>query len=182
MANKTELTPTSEKNLAAYGLGPIAWDRARVRLENYWKDQEPGRAECPHTHWLSTVRPDGKPHVMPVGFVYYEGAFYFTSGAGTRKSKNLAANSSCVLSIAADGIDLVVEGRAVKLTDEARLQELTKVFGTAGWEPKVENGAFVHDYSAPSAGPPPWDVYEFKPETVFGLATAEPYGATRWRL
>jgi hypothetical protein len=36
--------------------------------------------------------------------------------------------------------------------------------------------------SAPSAGPPPWDLYELTPTTVFGLATAEPNGATRWRF
>jgi hypothetical protein len=37
-------------------------------------------------------------------------------------------------------------------------------------------------YSAPSAGPPPWDLYEFTPTTAFGVATAEPHGATRWHF
>ena len=37
-------------------------------------------------------------------------------------------------------------------------------------------------FSAPAAGPPPWDVYEFTPETVYALATAEPGGATRFRF
>ncbi len=56
------------------------------------------------------------------------------------------------------------------------------MFATAGWAPEVRDGAFQHEYSAPSAGPPPWYLYEFTPETVFGVATAEPYGATRWRV
>ena len=46
----------------------------------------------------------------------------------------------------------------------------------------MRDGAFYHEYSAPSAGPPPWDLYKFTPATVFGLATAEPSGATRWRF
>ena len=37
-------------------------------------------------------------------------------------------------------------------------------------------------FSAPSAGPPPWYVYRFKFDKVIGVATAEPYGATRWRF
>ncbi len=37
-------------------------------------------------------------------------------------------------------------------------------------------------YSAPSAGPPPWHVYEVRPETIFALGTSEPYGATRWNF
>ena len=46
----------------------------------------------------------------------------------------------------------------------------------------VKDGAFTAPYSAPSAGPPPWDLYEFTPTTAFGVATAEPFGATRWRF
>ena len=37
-------------------------------------------------------------------------------------------------------------------------------------------------YGAPAAGPPPWDVYRMTPTTVFALGTAEPWGATRFRL
>ena len=42
--------------------------------------------------------------------------------------------------------------------------------------------AFTAPYSAPSAGPPPWYLYRLTFDTVFGVATAEPYGATRWRF
>ena len=37
-------------------------------------------------------------------------------------------------------------------------------------------------FRAPSAGPPPWHLYRLTFHTVFGVATAEPYGATRWRF
>jgi hypothetical protein len=54
------------------------------------------------------------------------------------------------------------------------------VFAGGGWAPTVEGGGFTHEYSAPSAGPPPWYVYEFVPEDVYAVATKEPGGATRW--
>jgi hypothetical protein len=44
----------------------------------------------------------------------------------------------------------------------------------------VEGDAFTAPFSAPSAGPPPWQLYRFTFETAFGVATDEPYGATRW--
>jgi nitroimidazol reductase NimA-like FMN-containing flavoprotein (pyridoxamine 5'-phosphate oxidase superfamily) len=182
MANKQTMTPTSVKNLSLpkYGFDSLSWDRARERLEEEWKDQGPGGDNCPHTHFIATVKPDGSPHVAPAGIAYHNGKFYLVSGAGTRKSKNLAANPKCTIAVAAKGLDLTVEGEAQIVRDEAKLNELAEVY--SGWGPKVENGAFVHDYSAPSAGPPPWDLYEITPKTVFGVATAEPHGATRWDL
>jgi hypothetical protein len=174
--------PVSEKNLDGYGAAPLSWDRAREHLESDWKLSGPGEAGFGHTHWLATVRPDGTPHVMPVGAVWHDGAFYVVSGPSTRKSLNLAANPSCVITLAGRGIDLVVEGRAAKVTDPAKLERLAEIYRSSGWEPTVENGAFTAPYNAPSAGPPPWNLYELTPATVFGFATDEPSGATRWRL
>jgi hypothetical protein len=174
--------PATEQNLDGYGSPPIAWERARQRLEEEWRLQGPNGGGVPHTHWLATTRPDGAPHVMPVGAVWLDGAFYFTAGAATRKAKNLAHNPRCVIALAARDLDLVVEGEAVKVTDAATLQRLADVYAANGWAPTVRDGAFYHEYSAPSAGPPPWDLYKFTPATVFGLATAEPSGATRWEL
>jgi hypothetical protein len=177
--------PVSEKNLDGYGSPPIAWARAREHLEQDWRLQPPakfGGVPEPHTHWLATTRPDGRPHVVPVGAVWHEGRFYFSSGPGTRKARNVAENPNCVITLAASDIDLVLEGQSVKVTDDAKLKRLAEVFASAGWAPAVRDGAFYHEFSAPSAGPPPWELYEFTPKTVFGLATAEPHGATRWRL
>jgi hypothetical protein len=187
MVQNAELRPKSEKNLsgAVYGLEPLAWDRALERLKEEWKLQAPpemGGDAYPHTHWLATTRADGRPHVVGIGAVWHDGAFYFSSGPGTQKSKNLAGNPQCSITLAAAGIDIVLEGEAVKVTDDAKLIQLAEVFATGGWAPTVRDGAFYHDFSAPSAGPPPWYLYEFTPRTVFGLATAEPYGATRWRV
>jgi hypothetical protein len=181
MTQKSDITPVSEKNLDIYGSPPLAWDRVRERLEHAWPQQGPG-GDGPHTHWLATTRPDGRPHVVAVGAVWLDGAFYFTAGAGTRKAKNLAQNPHCVITLAAKDIDLSLEGEAVKVTDDVTLHRLAEAYASAGWDPTVRDGAFVHDYSAPSAGPPPWDLYKFTPKTVFGVATAEPHGATRWRV
>lgn len=104
------------------------------------------------------------------------------SGAGTRKSRNLAQNANCAISMSLPGIDLVIEGRAEHVTDDATLQRIAKRYADEGWPATVKDGAFTHEYSAPSAGPPPWDVYEVRPRTVFGVLSDEPGGATRWRF
>jgi len=174
------ITPRATKNLDGYGGEPLTWDRALAALTSEWMQQGPSGDGMPHTHWLATSRADGKPHVVPVGAVWHEGRFYFTSGPGTQKSTNLAHDPRCSITLAARGIDLVVEGEAAIVTDDAKLQEIAKAF--SDWGPTVKDGAFTHEFSAPSAGPPPWYVYEFTPKTIFGLATAEPYGATRWRV
>jgi hypothetical protein len=46
----------------------------------------------------------------------------------------------------------------------------------------VDGDAFTAGYSAPSGGPPPWHFFRLTAHTVFGVATAEPHGATRWRF
>jgi hypothetical protein len=119
---------------------------------------------------------------VPVGLAWHDGAFYFTSGDGTQKSKNLLRDPRCSVSLAAAGLDLVLDGVVSRVTDNAKLRRLAEVFASGGWAPTVKDGAFYHDFSAPSAGPPPWYVSEFTPKTVYGFATAEPYGATRWRF
>jgi hypothetical protein len=164
-----------QKNLAdLYHLDPIPWSTALEQLES----AEP-RTQTP---FLSTTRPDGRPHVAAVGALWDDGKLYFVSGAGTRKSRNLAQNPNCVISMSLTGIDLVVEGTAAKVTDDKTLRRLAKRYGDQGWPATVKDGAFTHEYSAPSAGPPPWDLYVVKPKTVFGVLTVEPGGATRWRF
>ena len=164
-----------QKNLAdLYHLDPIPWSVALEALES----NEPQK----QTPFLATVRPDGRPHVAGVGALWDEGKVYFVSGAGTRKSRNVAHNPNCVISMSLPGIDLVIEGRAPSVTDDATLHRLAKRYADQGWPATVKDGAFTHEYSAPSAGPPPWDLYAITPTTVFGVMTSEPGGATRWRF
>jgi pyridoxine/pyridoxamine 5'-phosphate oxidase len=160
-----------QKNLDIYGDAPLPWSRALDQLED---------VSAKKTYWLATVRADGRPHVAGVGALWIDDKFYFTSGAGTRKSQNLSENPTCVISVALPTLDLVIEGMAAQVTDDATLERIAERYSTQGWPAQVENGAITAPYSAPSAGPPPWHLYVVTPMTAFGVATAEPFGATRW--
>jgi len=161
------------ENLDRYGHAPIEWSRVLAQLE---------RTDYKATHWLATGEAAGSPHVTGVGAMWDGGKFYFTSWAGTRKSKNLARNARCTIAVAMPNVDLVLEGSAAKTSDAATLDRLAKRYAAQGWPAEVRDGAITAPFSAPTAGPGPWDLYEFTPETAIAVATEEPHGATRWRL
>jgi hypothetical protein len=121
---------------------------------------------------------------MRLGSLWVEGACYFTSGAGPRKSKNLRENPQCALCVATEPFDLVFEGSAAQVHDVAAAERIAEAFRTDGWEAAVVEGdtSLTAPYSAPSAGQSPWDICEFTVETVYALGAAEPYGATRFNF
>jgi nitroimidazol reductase NimA-like FMN-containing flavoprotein (pyridoxamine 5'-phosphate oxidase superfamily) len=164
--------PVAEKLPAnAEHAAPTDWAEARQRIAN-------GR-----WFWLATVRPDGAPHVMPVLAVWLDEAVYFVSGAASRKARNLSDNPRCVITVAVEDAHLVVEGRAARVTDAAQLQEVADAYASKyEWHVRVRNGAFDADYGAPTAGPPPYEVYQLAPTTVFAFGTAETFSPTRWRF
>ena len=53
--------------------------------------------ESAELYWISTVRPDGRPHVTPVVAAWIDGAVCFSTGAGEQKFANLRANPHVVL-------------------------------------------------------------------------------------
>jgi pyridoxine/pyridoxamine 5'-phosphate oxidase len=161
-----------QKNLDIYGDEPLPWSRAVEQLE----------AGSAKSFWLATVRADGRPHVAAVGALWVDGNLYFTSGPQTRKSRNLAQNPACVFSVTLPNLDLVIEGTAARVTDEDTLQRLAQSYAAQGWPARASDGALTAEYSAPSAGPPPWFLYVLTPITAFGVATAAPNGATRWQF
>jgi hypothetical protein len=175
-APKRATTPKGKgpagKNLDIYGAAPIPWSRALKQLE----------AGSGGTYWLATTNPDGRPHVAGVGALWVDGKIYFTSSTRTRKGRNLGANPDCVLSVSLTGIDLVVEGSAVRITDRPTLLRLAKRYAAQGWPTSVSGEALTAEYSAPSAGPSPWNLYVVRPTRAFGVATADPSGATRWQF
>ena len=132
--------------------------------------------------FLGTVRPNGRPHAAGVGVAECDGELYFTSGAATRKSRNLGANPACTLSLRLDGLDLVLEGEAHRVTDAEVLAEVAAVFRAGGWPARVEGDALTAPYSAQSAGPPPWDLYRLDVRVAFGVGLRAPHGASRWRF
>jgi hypothetical protein len=163
------------KNLAdLYQLDPIPWSRALEALE--------GSMPPDLRTFLATTRPDGRPHLAGVGAIWDDGRVWIVSGPGTQKSRNLAENPSCSVSFALPDMDLVIEGRAERVTDQATLEHIAGRYAETGWPARVEDQAFTYDYSAPSAGPPPWYVYAITPTTVYAVLSAEPGGAMRWRF
>lgn len=170
----TDREPVETKNLDIYGHDTLPWSRARDVLT-----ADPA-AERPC--YLGTVDPDGRPHAAGVGAVYHDGDWWIVSGPGTRKSRNLAADPRCTISTRIEGLDLVLEGRADRVTDPATVERLAAFYSDSGWPVEAQDDTFTGPYSAPSAGPPPWHLYRFTTTTAVGVATAEPHGATRWRF
>ncbi len=173
----TERTPSEVTNLDRYGNAALPWSRPRDLLAT-----APTPPDLGPSFFLGTTRPDGRPHVAGVGALWFDGDLYFTSGPGTRKSRNLAANPACTVSVSLKGIDLVLEGDAARVTEQKTLEAVAALYRQSGWPAEVDGDAFTAPFSAPSAGPPPWHLYHFTIHTAFGVAGAEPYGATRWRF
>ena len=171
----TDRTPVEVTNLDIYGNPALEWSRVHNLLVT-----TPARLDI--TFFLGTVRPDGHPHSAGVGALWSDGDLYIVSGPETRKSRNLAANPACTISVRLEGIDLILEGDARRLTDKPTLEKVAQLYRDSGWPVEVQGDAFTAPYSAPSAGQPPWYLYHFTFDTAFAVATAEPNGATRWRF
>jgi hypothetical protein len=171
------------KNLAnLYELPPLEWVDIEARLDR-GITQAPGTGgPNRHTCWLATIDPDGSPHVTGIGALWVEGAFWFETGERTRKGKNLDRDPRCTLSVATQEFDLVVEGRGHKVTDPTTVAAMAVQWADQGWPAQVDDTgrALTAEYSAPSAGPPPWSVYRLTAHRATALATVEPGGATRW--
>lgn len=170
----TDSTPSETTNLDRYGSAELPWSRARAAM-----------AEGPTpdvTYFLGTCRLDGTPHAAGIGAQWMDGDLYFTSNPATRKARDLAVNPVCTVSVRLPGIDLVLDGSAERVTDPGRLERVAAGYRAGGWPAEVEGDALTAPFSAPSAGPPPWQVYRFTFHTAVGVATTEPSGATRWRF
>jgi len=173
------------KNLADLYSSPlIEWSRVEAHL-NQGLPQAPGTGG-PNRHicWLATINADGSPHVNGVGAIWLNGSFWFETGDGTRKAKNLARDPRCTVSVATDLFDLVVDGEAHKITDPETVADMAARWAAEGWPARVDDSgrALTAEYSAPSAGPPPWFVYRMTAREATALLTVEPGGATRWRF
>ena len=178
-------TISEAKNLAdLYGLPLVDWAAVTSRLEQ-GVTQAPGTGGPDrHTCWLATINPDGSPHVTGVGAIWVDDTFWFESGEGTRKARNVVRDPRCTLSVATREFDIIVEGDAHRVTDPPTVARMAERWAAGGWPCRVdETGrALTADFSAPSAGPPPWFVYRIDPRAATALSILEPGGATRWRF
>jgi nitroimidazol reductase NimA-like FMN-containing flavoprotein (pyridoxamine 5'-phosphate oxidase superfamily) len=135
--------------------------------------------------WLSTVRPDGRPHVTPLLAVWHDDALYFSTGPGERKAKNLEQNAHCLLTTGRNGLDdsmdLVVEGAAAKVGDAAEFRLVADAFESKyGPHFTAPEGTWFGLGDAIRGGNAL--VYRVAPTTILGFGKGKQFSQTRWRF
>jgi general stress protein 26 len=164
-----EPTATFDDRFSDPDAGPALWSEVANVLEN---------AEL---YWLTTVRADGRPHVTPLIAVAQDGAMHFSTGLREQKARNLEHNPQVALTTGnnswAQGLDLVVEGTAVRLTDRDALQRIADAleakYGSV-WHIDVGDGVFGEGERAAA-------VFRIEPAKVMAFAK-EPHGQTTYRF
>jgi general stress protein 26 len=152
---------------------PAEWDAARRVLE------------AAELFWISTVRADGKPHVTPLVAVWVDEAIHFHTGAEEQKAANLRANPHVVLTTGCNrwdgGLDVMVEGHAIPVTDEDVLRRLAEAWAAkwdGRWQLAVRDGCFhnlnAHDW--------PSHAFSVTPVRAYAHAKGDPFGATTYRF
>ena len=167
---------------AADGLPPVDWPAIAENLES-------ASAPAPDAHnarttWLTTINEDGTPHVTAVGALWLDGAFWFQTGAGTRKCRNVARDPRCSIAISIRDADVVVEGEATRVVDPAAVARAAQAWADGGWpaEPDDSGTGITAPFNAPSQGPPPWNVYRIEPRAAVVTLGTEPGGLTRFKF
>jgi pyridoxine/pyridoxamine 5'-phosphate oxidase len=149
---------------------PTEWGKGRRELQD---------AEV---YWLSTVRPDGRPHVTPLLGIWLDGALYFCTGPDERKAKNLASNPRCILTTGCnrlDGLDLVIEGQATRVIDPAELHSVADTFESK-YGAQVTSPAGTWSGLGDTIRQNEALVLRVAPLTAFGFGKGNPYSQTRW--
>ncbi len=81
--------------------GALPWTRAEDRLRGS------------RNFWVSSTRPDGRPHAMPVWAVWLDGALYFSTARTSVKARNLFANPNCTVTTESANEAVILEGIAI---------------------------------------------------------------------
>jgi nitroimidazol reductase NimA-like FMN-containing flavoprotein (pyridoxamine 5'-phosphate oxidase superfamily) len=139
-----------------------------------------GVLEAAELFWISTVRGDGRPHVTPVVAVWAEDAVCFCTGDEEQKGVNLRSNPHVVLTTGRNGwdhgLDVVVEGDAIQVTDDSTLKRIAAAFTTkwdGRWQFEVREGSFHHSHGGAAM------VFAVTPAKVFAHAKGDHrFGAT----
>jgi hypothetical protein len=166
----------------ADGLPALEWAAVAEKLDT---GPAPGAdAINSRTTWLSTVNDDGSSHVTPVGALWLDGTYWFQTGAGTRKARNIARDPRCSIAVSVTDADIVVEGDARRVTERGAVARAAKAWAEQGWpaEPDESGSGITAPFNAPSQGPPPWHVFRVELRSVIAVVTAEPGGLTRFRF
>jgi general stress protein 26 len=154
-----------------------------------WQQVSDGLAAA-ELYWLTTVRKDGRPHITPLIGVWVdsqeERGFVFCTGPEEQKARNLASSAAVAVTTGVntwnDGLDVVVEGNAERVTGRDTLTRLAdaireKYRGEWDFTPQVDG--FGHtDESGDSHIA---YVYRVPPDKVLAFAKS-PHGQTRFRF
>jgi nitroimidazol reductase NimA-like FMN-containing flavoprotein (pyridoxamine 5'-phosphate oxidase superfamily) len=162
-----------DAGFSSEGAHPSEWAEARQHLEE---------AEV---FWLSTVRPDGRPHVTPLLAVWCADAMYFCTGSDERKAKNLKRNTHCILTTGSntldESLDVVVEGQVAKVSDEAELEQVANTYESKyGTHLTAPEGTWFGLGDTIRRGEVL--VYRVTPATVLGFARGKQFSQTRWHF
>ena len=146
-----------------------------------WADTEDALARA-ELYWLTTIRADGRPHVTPLVAVAFEGTVHFCTGLREQKARNLEAGPLVALTTGtntwAQGMDVVVEGTAVRITDRDTLQRLADAYEAkygSVWHFDVIEDGFKSDDGGPAA------VFRIEPSKVMVFAK-DPHAQTTFRF
>ena len=131
----SEPTIELDRRFSSEGAKPLAWHTVADAIE------------AAEIFWLSTVRSDGRPHVTPLPAMWLDGALHFCTGPEEQKARNIEANPLCALTTGCNefrkGLDVVVEGEAVRVTDTHMLERLAAMWmSKLGWPFEVIDGGF----------------------------------------
>lgn len=149
---------------------PTPWRVARERL-----------GEARETYWLATTSRAGAPHVRPVLAVWVDEALHFVSGSSTAKTALLVADPHVSVTVASPPMELVLEGEVVRVTEDDALARVAQAYlAKYEWPVTVRDGAFVDTEGAPTAGPPPYEVYAVQARRAFGFPHDDKVSPTRW--
>ena len=151
------------------GASPTPWTDVREVIEQS------------ELFWISTVRSDGRPHVTPLPAVWRIDTLYFCTGAEEQKGVNVVRNPQCALTTGSNvwktGLDVVVEGVATVVRDDALLRELAGMWESkyhGDWHFEVADGAFHHEGGAAL-------VFAVRPTKVLAFAKGD-FAQTRFRF
>ena len=172
----------AHRNLDGYGSPPIEWEVVERTMSGNLPQAPGAGGPGRHTAWLTTLDVTGRPHVRPLGILAHSGSWYFSSSHCTHNTRNVERDPCCVVSVATEPFDLVVEGVAHRVTGADELSDVAAAWSRDGWPATVEGDALTAPFSAPSGGKPPYYVYRVGVDRVYAFGTAEPYGATRFDL
>jgi PPOX class probable F420-dependent enzyme len=150
---------------------PTSWDEGLTHLrDGQW-------------YWLATIRPDGRPHLRPILALWVDGSMYFASNTRSRKAKNVESDGRCAICVQDDEAHAVLEGDAKRVTDPDTLAKVRDEYASKyKWDTQVKDGQLGAEYGAPTAGGPPFAVYEVTPRTAYAFGTEPSFSPTRWRF